>query len=378
MNVETHLGVGAIGELAGILEAQGAKTVLVVEGPHSYSMSGAAAMVDPVLASYETVRFSTLADYPDLPDIERGVELCRRAKPDAVIAIGGGTVIDIAKLLRICSANDATPGEIATGVGEIEQAGPPLVAIPTTAGSGSEATHFAVIFDQQQKYSVAHQFVQPDFAIVDPALTYSMSEQQTAVCGLDVLCQSVESIWSVGSSKESRIWASEAVRLVLLNLLEAVRAPNESCRESMSRAAHLAGRAINITKTTAPHALSYTLTTSYGLPHGHAVALTLGSFLEFNNEVSEEDLNDPRGVEHVREMIGEVCSLLGASNPTEGHRALADLMVAIGLETRLGPCGIEGAVDCEKIVETVNVERLSNNPRSPTKAQLAQILEKLI
>ena len=95
MSVETHLGVGAIDELPGILEAHGVETVLVVTGPHSYSMSGAADMVDPVLAPYRTVRFSTLADYPDLPDIERGVELCRRAKPDAVIAVGGGTVIDL-------------------------------------------------------------------------------------------------------------------------------------------------------------------------------------------------------------------------------------------------------------------------------------------
>jgi len=378
MSAETHLGVGAIGELSGILEAQGATTVLVVAGPHSYSMSGAADMVDPALAPYKTVRFSTLADFPDLPDIERGVELCRRTKPDAVVAVGGGTVIDIAKLLRICSVNDAAPGEIATGAAQIEQAGPPLVAIPTTAGSGSEATHFAVIFDKQKKYSVAHEFVQPDFAIVDPSLTYSMSAKQTAVCGLDVLCQSVESIWSVGSSAASRTWASEAVRLVMLSLLEAVKAPNESCRESMSRAAHLAGRAINITKTTAPHALSYTLTTGYGIPHGHAVALTLGSFLEFNNEVSEEDLNDPRGVRHVREMIAEICSLLGVNNPTEGRRALADLMVAIGMETRLGPCGIESPVDCERVVETVNVERLSNNPRNPTRAQLVKILETLI
>ncbi len=378
MSVETHLGVGAIGELPGILEAQRAKKILVVSGPHSYSTSGAADRIDPVLTSYQTVRFSSLADYPDLPDIERGVKLCRKTNPDIIIAVGGGTVIDIAKLLRICSVNDATPDEIATGTGTIELAGPPLVAIPTTAGSGSEATHFAVIFKQQQKYSVAHQFVQPDFAIVDPSLTYSMSERQTAVCGLDVLCQSIESIWSVGSSRESRAWASEAVHLVLANLVGTVRAPDEARRESMSRAAHLAGRAINISKTTAPHALSYMLTTSYGIPHGHAVALTLGSFLEFNAEVSEEDLNDTRGVHHVREMIGDVCSLLGAQGPLDGHRMLVDLMGSIGMETRLGPCGIEGPVDCARIVETVNVERLSNNPRSTTKAQLTQMLEKLI
>ena len=170
----------------------------------------------------------------------------------------------------------------------------------------------------------------------------------------------------------------KAAHLVLVNLVGTVRTPNEARRESMSRAAHLAGRAINISKTTAPHALSYMLTTSYGIPHGHAVALTLGSFLEFNAEVSEEDLNDPRGVHHVREMIGDVCSLLGAHNPLDGRRALVDLMGSIGMETRLGPCGIEGAADCARIVETVNVERLSNNPRSTTKAQLTQLLEKLI
>ncbi len=378
MSVETHLGVGAIGELPGILEKQRAKTILIISGQCSYNLSGAADYMEPILALYQTVRFSSLADYPDLPDIERGVTLCRKANPDVIIAVGGGTVIDIAKLLRICSVNDATPDEIATGTGTIERAGPPLVAIPTTAGSGSEATHFAVIFKQQQKYSVAHQFVQPDFAIVDPSLTYSMSERQTAVCGLDVLCQSIESIWSVGSSRESRTWASEAAHLVLANLVGTVRAPDEKCRESMSRAAHLAGRAINISKTTAPHALSYMLTTSYGIPHGHAVALTLGSFLEFNAEVSEEDLNDPRGVHHVREMIGEVCSLLGAQDPLDGRRALLDLMDSISMETRLGPYGIEGPVDCTRIVEKVNVERLSNNPRSITKAQMAQLLEKLI
>ena len=378
MSVETYLGVGAIGELAGILDAQRVKTVLIVAGRNSYLKSGAADSIEPMLTNYHTVRMSNNNEFPDLPDIERGVELCKKSHPDIIIAVGGGTVIDIAKLVRICSVNIATPSEIALGAGTIEQAGPPLVAIPTTAGSGSEATHFAVVYKQQQKYSVAHQFVQPDFAIVDPSLTYSMSERQTAVCGLDALCQSIESIWSVKSSKESREWASEAARLVLANLVGTVKAPNEAGRESMSRAAHLAGQAINISKTTAPHALSYMLTSSYGIPHGHAVALTLGRFLEFNAEVSDEDLNDPRGVHHVRERIGEVCSLLGANNPQNGRRALLDLMASISVETRLGPYGIEGPADCARIVEKVNVERLSNNPRRTTRAQMAQMLEELI
>jgi len=378
MSVETYLGVGAIGELAGILETQKVKNVLIVAGQNSYLKSGAAESIEPMLTKYHTTRISNSIDFPDLSDIERGVELCKKSHPDIIVAVGGGTVIDIAKLVRICSANSATPSEIALGTGTIEQAGPPLVAIPTTAGSGSEATHFAVVYKQQQKYSVAHRLVQPDFAIVDPSLTYSMSERQTAVCGLDVLCQSIESIWSVRSSRQSREWASEAARLVLANLVETVKAPNETGRESMSRAAHLAGQAINISKTTAPHALSYMLTMNYGIPHGHAVALTLGMFLEFNAGVSDEDLNDPRGVHHVRERIGEVCSLLGAQKPLDGRRAILDLMASIGMETRLGAFGIEGPVACARIVEKVNVERLSNNPRRTTRAQMAQILEELI
>jgi len=378
MSVETYLGVGAIGELAGILETQKVKNVLIVAGQNSYLKSGAAESIESMLTKYHTTRISNSIDFPDLSDIERGVELCKKSHPDIIVAVGGGTVIDIAKLVRICSVNSATPSEIALGTGTIEQAGPPLVAIPTTAGSGSEATHFAVVYKQQQKYSVAHRLVQPDFAIVDPSLTYSMSERQTAVCGLDVLCQSIESIWSVRSSRQSREWASEAARLVLANLVETVKAPNETGRESMSRAAHLAGQAINISKTTAPHALSYMLTMNYGIPHGHAVALTLGMFLEFNAGVSDEDLNDPRGVHHVRERIGEVCSLLGAQKPLDGRRAILDLMASIGMETRLGAFGIEGPVACARIVEKVNVERLSNNPRRTTRAQMAQILEELI
>ena len=254
----------------------------------------------------------------------------------------------------------------------------PLVAVPTTSGSGSEATHFAVVYIERKKYSVAHRSLRPSVAIVDPLLTYGLSPRLTAIAGMDALCQAIESLWSVGSCAESESWASEAVTLIMAILEVAVLKPTPASRESMSRAAHLAGKAIDITKTTAPHALSYALTTEYGIPHGHAVALTLGSLLEFNFNVSDENSNDSRGASHVREVLKTICSLMGARDCAESRESIGRLMDSIGLETHLGPLGITTPLMCATLAARVNPERLANNPRLATREQLSELLAQLL
>lgn len=378
MKRDQYFGPGVIHRLAEIVEAKHAKRILLVTGQRSYEESGAAKVIDPILGSYLTARYSPAASIPDLNEVEAGITAYKEVAPDLIIAVGGGSIIDLAKLIRVCSSHEAAPADVASGSAKVVTRGLPLVAIPTTAGSGSEATHFAVVYVEKKKYSVAHEYVMPDIAIVDPTLTYSMSPRQTAICGLDALSQSMESIWSVNSSDDSMHSASEAIELVLSNLSLAVSSPSASSREAMSRAANLAGQSINITKTTAPHALSYMLTMSYSIPHGHAVALTLGSFLEFNSAVSARDINDPRGVDHVHDVIGRICGLMGVGTAVEGRQVLQHLMETIGLDTCLRSYGIETATDCERIVEHVNVERLANNPRKISRPQMAQILLDLI
>ena len=143
----------------------------------------------------------------------------------------------------------------------------------------------------------------------------------------------------------------------------------------MARAAHLAGQAINLTKTTVPHALSYTITSAHGLPHGAAVALTLGATLEFNGEVSESNCLDSRGSVAVRERMMMIYSAMGACDAAEAAGRFNELVKAIGCPTNLAEAGITKAAQVKRICATVNVERLANNPRRLTPEDLRGLLQ---
>jgi alcohol dehydrogenase class IV len=154
-----------------------------------------------------------------------------------------------------------------------------------------------------------------------------------------------------------------------------VNRPEARRRVVLCLAAHLSGRAIQITRTTAPHALSYTLTADFGVPHGHAVALTLGEFIVFNSQVSETDVNDPRGAEFVRSRVAEVVRVLGGRDPEEARDRFVDLIRACGLGSRLPDVGVRDDRGLARIAAGVNVQRLANNPRRLTSGQLLQVLE---
>ena len=145
----------------------------------------------------------------------------------------------------------------------------------------------------------------------------------------------------------------------------------------MLRAAHLSGKAIDIAMTTAPHAISYAITHDFGVPHGQAVALTLGPALVFNASASEADLVDPRGLDHLRTSIDLILSKLGCHDVREGSERLVMLMEAIGCKTRLSQLQIEGNEVLSRIASSVNLERLRNNPRRMNGEQLMGLLESI-
>ena len=222
------------------------------------------------------------------------------------------------------------------------------------------------------KHSLDHPSVMPDVAIVDASLTTSLGPRATAITGLDALAQGIESIWSVNSTPESRRDAERAVALATARLEDAVLRPSREAREAMALAAHLSGRAINLTRTTACHAASYPMTVHHGIPHGHAVALTLPAMLAFNAQVGATDVTDPGGVEAVRAKVDIVLRLLGARDAAEGRDRLLRLMRRIGLETSLAQLGVH---DVDQIVaEGFNPDRAGNNPRRLTPEALRAML----
>lgn len=182
-----------------------------------------------------------------------------------VLSIGGGSTIDVGKYvashLRV-----------------------PHTAIPTTAGTGSEVTKYAVFIKDGRKMSLEDDRLIPDSYVLDPERLTTLPPEQTVASGLDALSQAIESYWSPNSTIKSRWYSKKAIALIMNNLYDSYRNPyNEALRASMLKAANYSGRAINITKTGVCHAISYPLTTHYGIPHGVACAITLPHMILYND-----------------------------------------------------------------------------------------------
>ncbi len=365
---------GAINEVAGIFMRGKFRKVLFVADEDAYRVCGADTALESVFEHCLVSRFVGFELNPKLIDIQRGIEVSREFSPDVIVALGGGTAIDLGKLIGSLSVQSADSPDIIRGSDTITQKGPPLIAIPTTAGTGSEETHFAVAYIGDKKFSIAHEFLLPDHSIVDPQLTHSLPARITAATGLDAFCQAIESIWAVGGTEESTDFASEAVEIAVANIVQAVVEPTPATRMAMCRASNLAGKAINISKTTAPHALSYYLTSRYGIPHGIAVALTLTPMLTYNADVCENDCADPRGAEHVQRRIETIVKLLGASNPREACERFSEIVSKIGCPRSLAEAGITTTDQLQNIVSSVNEQRMLNNPRKTTSASLIELL----
>jgi alcohol dehydrogenase class IV len=236
-----------------------------------------------------------------------------------------------------------------------------MIAVPTTSGTGSEATHFAAIYVDGKKVSVSHPMLRPWAAILDERLHRAMPRPLAAVTGLDALGQAMESLWAVGSTEESRVYAAAGLKLIAGSLVASGVEADADARRAMMLGAHLAGRAINISKTTASHAMSYQLTQRFGIAHGHGVALTLGHVAAANAEVAEGECIDPRGVEHVRRWVQEGASILGCA-PEELPGFIAGLVEQLGLPPTLAEAGVPGEA-LNSLSEAIDPTRMGNNPR---------------
>ena len=368
---------GSLQDLGRVLEKYDPALIFLVTGKKSYRESGAASKIGKILKGRNQVRFQEFSANPKLEDLDAGIRLFRHSRADLILAVGGGSVLDMAKLIGILAVQDGSPRDTVAGREQIRTDSVPVIAVPTTAGSGSEATHFAVVFLGETKSSLAHPSMLPECVLIDPELTYSLPPRITAVTGLDAFSQAVESMWSIQATERSRAYARKAIELALANLPTAVHQPSTAVRRHMSLAALLAGKAINLSKTTAPHALSYTMTACFGVPHGHAAALTLAPVLIYNSRVTAADVTPPYTVERVREIMLALTHLLGGQDPLAAGQRITGLIESLGLPSRLSEVGIRTPADRRKIVEGVNPERLANNPRALTAPDLTRILEEI-
>ncbi|MFW9942964.1 MAG: phosphonoacetaldehyde reductase [Candidatus Thorarchaeota archaeon] len=373
------IGNGAIKNLQKILLENNYKNIFLITGNSPLELENIDKILRLIKDSCQFFHYNDIAPTPNVEGVEKALNLFNKGHFDLIVAMGGGSVLDIGKSVSVFSANKGKIEDFLLKNRDIEKKGPPFVLIPTTAGTGSEATHFAVIFIKKTKYSLASdKYIPADYVIVDPELTYSLPKRVTAYTGMDALSQAIESYWNIYSTTDSKKYARKAIKLIMNNLLKAVHNPDKKSRYNMAIAANYAGKAINITKTTACHAISYPITSYFKVPHGQAVALTLPSMIVFNSEVNNNDVLDIRGCNYVKETMRELITLIGTSTFVEAKDKLTEIIKNIGLESTLSKLGIKTQEEIEILIKNgFNPERVKNNPRLLTETHLRKILEEI-
>lgn len=370
-------GLGAVETLPGIVKDGSWANVLLVCGKRSFETSGAARILDPLERVTGVERWSEFEPNTSVSDLFEGLQALLRTDPDLVVAVGGGSAMDLAKLM--CGFDGTTDIETlqsAIGSGHrLAERRRGLILVPTTSGTGSEATHFSTVYVDQKKYSVAGDGLRPDTVILDPELSMSASAYQKATSGIDAVAQAIESLWAVAATPTSRRFARRALRYLMPNIEDFVNHGSTEDAAAMSMGSHLAGRAIDISRTTAAHALSYSLTQNHGVSHGHAVGLTLGALIEVHAGAAPEKLQprlDP--ILHAQ-VVEDVLGYLGATSGADGGRRFRDLMSQLGLAVGLGAVDIDTPEALAEIAASVNPERLGNNPVIFNKRELLGLLE---
>jgi len=207
----------------------------------------------------KAVYFSEFTPNPRFEEITKGIQLFKEHGCDFIVSIGGGSAIDVAKCINMLDRE--TPRAC-------------HLAIPTTAGTGSEATKFAVVYKDGKKLSIEHEHMLPNIAILDPEFLKTLPDYHKKSTILDTLCHAVESLWAKGRTAESITYAKSALRIVWEDA-DSYMANDVASSIRMLHAANLSGKAINISKTTAAHAMSYELSSLFNISHGHAVSLCL-------------------------------------------------------------------------------------------------------
>lgn len=328
-------GAGSVGQA---IQAIADKTILLITGKHFLQEGGLRFFTGTNYVHY----IKSGANVHD-HEVEEAWKVCQGSKANAMMAIGGGTVIDLAKM--ICWTCLQQQKEL-----------PILAAAPTTTGSGSEATQFAVLYENKKKRSISHPSLLPAIVALDPELVYSLDAYQAAVSGMDALAQAIESSWSKAATKESKLFAAKAIAIWKEHFIPSLEKGNRKPKEMMQLAAYHAGQAINHTRTTGPHALSYYLTAEHRVPHGQAVALFLPAFFLYNHPPAE------------------LYEQLGVNSNAEAAELIKKRMKEAGLSISLSELGIDKEKIMDRLFAEVNEERFGNNPVAFDRDQLKKII----
>ncbi|AYD04072.1 hydroxyacid-oxoacid transhydrogenase (plasmid) [Neorhizobium sp. NCHU2750] len=362
---EIHFGWERLSTLSAVLTNLGGRHVFAMIGRSFLNRVGETGLKD-LLGPVELTVFTDIEENPSINTVDTAAARCREAGADVIVAIGGGSVLDAAKCVALLQKNDGSIRDYLYQVRKPERRGLPLVAVPTTAGTGSEVTPFAVITDPEKnaKPAISYPETFPDHAIVDPALTISMPTPVAVSTGLDAMTQALEGFWSTRATEMTRAMAFRAITLIYRNLEAACLGKDRDAIEKVTLGSVIGGTQMAMIGNTALHPLSYPLTLDYNLRHGLACAIYVPAFLRYNQPAIDARFSD-------------LLTVLGLRTIEEFAAGFEALMQRLDAPTRLSALGVERAA-IPQIVKNGVGRSTAFNPRPLTEETMIEILETML
>lgn len=373
---KVEFGIGVAGHVAELVKSYGEKHVLLVVDPGLLSTD----VVDRVTVPLEkggvtyTV-FSEIEPEPDAKGVDAGLEMARSEGCGAVVGVGGGSTLDTAKAIAVMLRNK---GHIRDYAGEnlIPRPGVPMMALPTTAGTGSEVTIWAVIAekDKQTKYGVGSLYMTASIALCDPELTLTLPPHITATSGIDALSHALESYVNKATQPISEALSIQAMELVARSLRTAVvSGENIQARSDMLLASLMAGLAFNSTRLGIAHALAMPLGANFKIPHSVIITILLPEVMQFNL------IGDLDKYIRIAQIFGELPEGVPRREAAElSVKAIRRLIEDVGASDCLADYGVREEHLYDLATAGINTGNIPVNPRKPTVEDLVEIMRRTI
>ena len=333
------------------------KKIFVLCGKKSFVNSGAENLLKNI-SNKEIKLFYKKSEIPILEELIEIIKDIKNFKPDLFLAIGGGAVIDYAKIANVVDIRPDLAELIVNYTYPFKKKYTKLVVIPTTAGSGAEVTSNAVIYIDEIKHSFESELLIPDHFFLIPEFLISAPNKIKASSGFDAIAQALESLVSRKSNDKSVEYASKSLRVSVNSFISFINDPNMKNATEMSIASNLAGKAISISKTTAPHAASYPFTSLFNISHGHAVSLFFEKFFKFNYE----NIDKSETSFDLKKRFDLIFNLFDVQDINGFNSKISLIKKSANLEDDLTKFNIDIIKSSEDVLKGINLLRLGNNP----------------
>ena len=333
------------------------KKIFVLCGKKSFVNSGAENLLKNI-SNKEIKLFYKKSEIPILEELIEIIKDIKNFKPDLFLAIGGGAVIDYAKIANVVDIRPDLAELIVNYTYPFKKKYTKLAVIPTTAGSGAEVTSNAVIYVDGIKHSFESELLIPDHFFLIPEFLISAPNKIKASSGFDAIAQALESLVSRKSNDKSVEYASKSLRVSVNSFISFINEPNMKNATEMSIASNLAGKAISISKTTAPHAASYPFTSLFNISHGHAVSLFFEKFFKFNYD----NIDKSETSFDLKKRFDLIFNLFDVQEINGFNSKISLIKKSANLEDDLTKFNIDIIKSSEDVLKGINLLRLGNNP----------------